>query len=185
MVDITPAPARSLESVRGTLPLAALKWRTVRQSRSPLALLHGTALHSRTTDRERRFCAAPRTSCPDGLPNRGAGQRPTTSSIRWHRHTKAAYFTISVPIVASSSMTSMNASRVSIRTVFAQYPSFIVAARSVSTYDPFDADVDRFDVQFSKPFGYAYQQEFHIAWLPRERPRRLDPFFAYISFLET
>ncbi len=71
-----------------------------------------------------------------------------------------------------------------IHAVVKRFPSFIYAARTVSYYDPFDAAVERLDIQFSKPFGYAYQKEFRIAWLPRERQQRLVPFFVDIGSLE-
>ncbi len=70
-----------------------------------------------------------------------------------------------------------------VRDVLRVHPEFVVEGKNVEYFDPFNT-VGPLDVFFNKSFGYAYQQEFRIVWLPPNAEAKLEPFFVNIGSIE-
>lgn len=56
--------------------------------------------------------------------------------------------------------------------------------QTVKYFDPLNVGKSNLPFYFSKHFGYAYQKEYRIIWLPPEKTMELEPVFLQLGNLE-
>jgi hypothetical protein len=56
--------------------------------------------------------------------------------------------------------------------------------QQVKYYDPLNVEKTNLPFYFSKHFGYAYQKEYRIIWIPPEKTNELKPIFLELGNLE-
>jgi hypothetical protein len=63
-------------------------------------------------------------------------------------------------------------------------PNYSASHYSVRYYDPLNVGKNELPFYFSKDFGYSYQKEYRIVWLPPEKTMELEPVFLKLGNLE-
>jgi SEC-C motif len=65
-----------------------------------------------------------------------------------------------------------------------KFPNYALYQRSVKYYDPLNVEKNNLPFYFSKHFGYAYQKEYRVIWMPPEKTLELEPIFLELGNLE-